>query len=268
MMVCEEKKSSPAMGTLKWGRRTGAFSHGRLRRMEKLSVLANLGKMSTLQFADGVISKLGLMNAFGTDLDGLRPPNTGLVAGSLAFADETLGEEVFQHSWRTYYWGMLLGCYRDLEIDREILFCAAILHDLGLAIDRPSHPNSCCFVVHGAERGKNHLVSKGHDPAKTRKIGDAIGLHLNGYVSARANGVEAHLLCRGAMCDVFGFGSKRIARPTRREVFDRHPKGDLKNGLEIWPGHHLNGTRGDFLIRLNRSKHSQIPIAQLQQSRK
>lgn len=266
MTMFDEIKKKPALGSLAWGTRTGAYSHGRLTTYEKLSVLRNMGKMAGLQGLDVLASKLGLMKAYGADLEGLLPPTTGLVTDSLAFADDVLDEEIFQHSWRTYYLGMLLGGYRGLEIDREILFSAAILHDLGMAKDRPIHPCTCCFAVHGAERGKAHLISKGHDPAKARKIGDAIAFHLNGYVSDRVHGVEAHLLSRGAMCDVFGLGSKRVARDTRRAILAHHPKGDLLNGLEIWPGHHLKNTRGDFLIRLNRAeKHTAQPLS-LQQS--
>lgn len=266
MYLCDEKRSKPEMGTLAWGQRSGPNSLGRLTRVEKLKVLANLGVMGGLELIDTAATKLKIMNVYGADLAGLIPPNTGLVADSLALAEETLGEEVFQHSWRTYYWGMILGGYRGLEINREILFSAAILHDLGLAKDRPSQPKNCCFVVHGAERAKDHLVSKGHDPAKARNIGDAIGLHLNGYVAARTHGVEAHLVNRGAMCDVFGFGTKRIAKHTKRDVFAAHPKGDLKNGLEIWPGHHLDGTRADFLIRRNKRDNRQQALSGLVQS--
>lgn len=254
MTMFDEVDENPAMGSLAWGRRPGAYSHGRLTRAEKFSVVGNLGKMAGLQLLDTVFSKLGLMKAYGEDLDGLLPPETGLVADSLAFANETLSEEIFQHSWRTYFWAMLLGRYRGLDADPEILFSAAILHDVGLALDRPVQPCNCCFAQHGAERGKKHLVSKGHDPAKARKVGEAIALHLNGYVSNRVHGAEAHLLSRGAMCDVFGLGAKRVSRETRQAVLARHPKGDLLNGLEIWPGHHLAGTRGDFLIRLNRAE--------------
>ena len=141
-----------------------------------------------------------------------------------------------------------------MDVDRELLFAAAILHDVGLGRGRASEPKDCCFVIYGANRCKDHLVGQGHDRAKVRKIADAIGLHLNGYVSRRRHGTVAHLLSRGAMCDVFGFGKRRVDRASRRLIMSAYPKGDLVNELEIWPGHHLEGTRPDFLIGLNRKK--------------
>ncbi|WP_296588695.1 HD domain-containing protein [Roseibium sp.] len=247
---CASSEDKKVMGSVEWGRRKGAFSKGRLTRFEKVKLLMNMGRMTVLEAFDAVREKSGLINAYGADLDGLQPPDTRLVRDAFDLADDVQGLELMRHSWRTYYWAMLLGGYRRLDIDREILFAAAILHDLGLARDRTSEPRQCCFVVHGAERCKAHLVGKGHDRARVRKIADAIGLHLNAYVSERIHGVEAHLLSRGAMCDVFDMGKKRLSGKVLRQVHAEHPKGDLVNGLEIWPGHHLRDTRADFLIGL------------------
>lgn len=254
------------MGTVEWGRRRGKFSNGRLTRVEKLQLLTNLGRMGLQEAFDRLGSRLGLTSVYGAGFEGLRPPETALVRDALEFAQEVQSFELLQHSWRTYYWGLLLGGYARLPVDREILFCAAILHDVGLASGRMSEPSECCFVVHGAERCKRHLVGKGNDRAKVRVIADAIGLHLNGYVSARIHGAEAHLLSRGAMCDVFGLGRRRIAESARQEVLSVHPKGNMIDALEIWPGHHLAGTRADFLMKLHppraqAGQSQQLPLA-------
>ncbi|WP_297584811.1 HD domain-containing protein [Roseibium sp.] len=246
-------EKNAALGTVAWGKRSGQFGKGRLTRGEKLQVLLNLARISILEARDAVFDRLGLINAYGVDLDGLQPPDTPLVRDAFDFADNVQSLELMRHSWRTYYWAMLLGGYRNLDVDREMLFAAAILHDVGLARGRTSEPKDCCFVVYGAERCKHHLVGKGHDRAKVRKIADAIGLHLNAYVSHRLHGAEAHLLSRGAMCDVFGMGRRRIGKSVRNRIFKEHPKGDMTNELEIWPGHHLSGSRGDFLIGLNKN---------------
>jgi len=239
-----------AMGTVEWGKRQGEYSDGRLTRAEKWKLMINMARMAGLEATDSLKSRLGIMNAYGRDFEGLQPPDTGLVRDALAFAGEVQNLELMHHSWRTYYWGLLLGGYANLTIDREILFAAAILHDVGLATGRGREPGECCFVVHGADRCKHHLVGKGHDRAKVRRIADAIGQHLNGYVSKRLHGAEANLLSRGAMCDVFGMGGKRISRGLRRKILADYPKGDLINSLEIWPDHHLAGTRADLLIRI------------------
>ncbi len=249
-MTCETRKGNPPMGTIAWGRRSGRHGRGRLTGWEKAKLLLNLVRISACEVGDTVLDRFGLMRTCGSDLQGLMPDETPLVRDALDFADATQNAEIMQHSWRTYLWGMLLGGYRRLDIDREILFSASILHDVGLASGRLSEPCDCCFAIYGAERCRHHLVGKGHDRAKTRRIADAIGVHLNAYVSERVHGVEAHLLSRGAMCDVFSMGRRRIDGQTRREVFASYPKGDLVAALEIWQGHHLRDTRADFLLRV------------------
>lgn len=238
------------MGTVDWGRRKGAYSNGRLTRLEKARLIANMGRMALLEVTDKMRSRVGLMSAYGSDLAGLQPPQTALVRDALDFAESVQNPELMRHSWRTYFWGVILGEYSRLEADRELLFAAAILHDVGLAAGRSHEPRTCCFVVHGAERCKHHLVGKGHDRARVRVVADAIGLHLNGYVSSRVHGAEAHLLSRGAMCDVFGMGRLRVASGLRRQINTDYPKGDLVNALEIWPEHHLKDSRADVLIKL------------------
>lgn len=264
-MNCETAISNEPMGTVAWGKRLGTYSKGRLTRLEKIQVLGNLGRMALLETADVLKERAGLLNAFGMDLDGLQPPDTALTRDAFDFADDVQGLELMRHSWRTYYWAVLFGKRAGLNTDLELLFSAAILHDVGLAKDRASEPGDCCFVLYGAERCKQHLVGKGHDRAKIRKIADAISLHLNGYVSKRLHGAEAHLLSRGAMCDIFGLGRRRLSSQTRKQIFAEQPKGNLIDDLEIWPGHHLSGTRADFLIRLNhKDKSTSRPSRKIQ----
>ncbi|WP_417689649.1 HD domain-containing protein [Roseibium sp.] len=239
------------LGSRAWGRRKKPFSNGRLTRREKLALLGNLGRMALLEIGDGVASRFGFLQPSSSELESLAPPETRLVEDALAFAAEVQSPEVLSHSWRTYYWGVLLGEYRRLDVDREILFAAAILHDVGLAKGREQEPCTCCFVVYGAERAARRLASKGHDPARVRAVGEAIGLHLNGYVSSRLHGAEAHLLSRGAMMDVFGLGQRRVAEELQTKIKLLHPRGNLVEALEIWPDHHLKGTRPEFMISLN-----------------
>ncbi|WP_417668859.1 HD domain-containing protein [Roseibium sp.] len=247
------------MGTRAWGRRKRPLTHGRLTGLEKAVLLGNLGRMAVLELGDTLSSHLGTLEPRDASLEALQPPRTRLVEDALSFAMQVQSPEVLSHSWRTYYWGVLLGEYRKLDVDREILFAGSILHDVGIATGREKEPCSCCFVVYGAERAAHQLVSKGHDPARVRQIGDAIGLHLNGYVSNRLHGAEAHLLCRGAMCDVFGFGKRRIGPAIKAGVSTDHPRGNLRDALEIWPDHHLEGTRAEFLISLKTARRRRKP---------
>jgi len=255
------------MGTVEWGRRNGPYRDGRLTPGEKAKLVFNMGRMATFEAMDAICDRLRLLRAYGSDLEGMQPPDTALVRDALEFACEVQNPELMRHSWRTYYFGVLLGGYKNLKVDRELLFAAAILHDVGLAAGRTREPGECCFVVHGAERCKHHLVGKGHDRAKVRKVADAIGLHLNGYVSSRQYGAEAHLVSRGAMCDVFGMGRRRITPGLYNNITAQFPKTDLIDALEIWPGHHLEGSRADVLIRFGGKSQKSNTVSTLKHDR-
>jgi len=65
-------------------------------------------------------------------------------------------------------------------------------------------------------------------------------------------GAVAHLVSRGAMCDVFGFGHRRIALSMVKRILEHHPRADLFKALQIECGKHLPKTRPDVLSRLGK----------------
>jgi hypothetical protein len=58
-------------------------------------------------------------------------------------AADTLTPRLRQHSYRTYRFGRALGELEGLQVDAELLFAAAILHDSG-PVNRPTALSSRC----------------------------------------------------------------------------------------------------------------------------
>lgn len=249
-----EKISRPVMGTMAWAARHdrpgGEPGEGRLSPLEKAKLGANLARMQLLEYGDTIASILRMSVPSSGCLEALAPPETALTHDSLSFVLETHAPDLVRHCWRTYFFAVLLAEYVGLDVDREILFAATILHDTGLARDRPAQLDQCCFAVSGARRARMYLVSRGHSRTKARVIGDAICAHLNGYVSVRRHGAVAHLVSRGAMCDVFGFGHRRISRQSIEDIMKAYSRTGLVDALEITTGHHLVDTRPAILTRL------------------
>ncbi|MFN7168165.1 MAG: HD domain-containing protein [Pannonibacter sp.] len=239
-----------AMGTLTWSERAAPRDRGQTSTLEKGQLALNMIWTAALESGDWLRSQLGLMTPEAVDIDTLSPPDTQLVRDSLALAASVQPEALTEHCWRTYYYGVLLGQQRGLTFDRSLLFSAAMLHDVGLARDRRVAPGECCFAVSGGQRARGHLIACGHASDIADKVAEAITLHLNGYVSARRHGAVAHLVNRGAMCDVFGVARRRIATSTRETLAARHPVDGLVEALEIRTTRHLKGTRADLLVRL------------------
>jgi hypothetical protein len=132
------------------------------------------------------------------------------------------------HCTRTYFWGSLLALRSALSYDEELLYVAAMLHDLGLT---PAHwgkdPMAHCFAVEGARAAKVFAHEAQWDEQRQDALAEAICLHLNVTVSLK-QGVEAHLLQAGASCDVIGASSRAITPKTRTLVLERFPRLDFK----------------------------------------
>ncbi|KZL02839.1 MULTISPECIES: HD domain-containing protein [unclassified Pseudovibrio] len=248
------RASERVMGSLNWGHRDGAYSKGRLTPLEHLTLVGNLVRTQLVELGDSVKDRLGLLAPVSSELEALLPVETGLVRDSLDFAVETHDARLLHHSWRTYLFGVLLGEYAGVPFDRELLFSAAILHDSGLINNRETHVHECCFAISGAEVACNHLSSCGHDADTVHRVGDAIALHLNAYVSARAHGGEAYLVNRGAMCDLFGAGHRRLAKSSVDEIMHKHPREGVIEALEFETARHLKGTRPYVLTKLTGGK--------------
>ena len=59
------------------------------------------------------------------------PPDSALTRVAEALARRRLSPALLNHSYRTYAFGAALGELEDLDVDRELLFAAALLHDIG-----------------------------------------------------------------------------------------------------------------------------------------
>ncbi len=96
---------------------------------------------------------------------------------------------------------------------------------------------------------RDHLHACGHHRA-AKPVGNAIALHLNLYVSRRLHGAEAHLLLRGAVCDLFGVGGRRVAQPGREALVRRFPRDGVIEALRFETADHMPGSRAALLTSL------------------
>ena len=109
--------------------------------------------------------------------------------------------EIVGHSYRTYCWARILARRDRVKHDPEVLYVAALLHDLGLAA--PNGGKARCFTLVGAEKAVQLASQAGWSESSQLAVGQAITLHMNASVAAN-EGPEAHLLTAGAQLDVTG----------------------------------------------------------------
>lgn len=235
-----------SFGSMAWGRRT----QGSLSGPQKLELVGNLAFVQLRELFDRVRSKLGHA-APPIELDTLMPPETSLTKDALELAVEFESTPLLFHSWRSYFMGRLIAAHDQISHDPELLFAAAILHDIALG-DAPglASPEHCCFAITGGEAAREMLQGRGHPHEVASRIGEAIALHLNMHVRRRTHGAEAHLVSRGAVCDLFGAGHHRIARQTLADLHTRYPRQDVVRALGFETLTHRAGSRADIMGRM------------------
>jgi len=151
---------------------------------------------------------------------GIDVPQDDVSRAAWAWARRSLPAYLVAHSVRSYCWGATLGVGEALPFDRQVLWTASLLHDLGLArIPR----NDDCFEVAGGAVARRFLEGQGLAPAKAADVERAIVLHMQAGVTV-ADGVEAVLLDRATALDVRGIGFELVAA-VRAGVVAQFPRG-------------------------------------------
>lgn len=147
-------------------------------------------------------------------------PEDAVSAATWRWAERSLPEYLLAHSVRSYCWGSAIAANEGWAFDRQVLWTAALLHDLGLTrIPR----NTMCFEVEGAEIARGVLRRAGMGAEAAERAAIAIILHMQPGVTL-ADGVESVLLDRATGVDVRGDGFDQIDA-VREAVVEAFPRG-------------------------------------------
>jgi HD-GYP domain-containing protein (c-di-GMP phosphodiesterase class II) len=66
-------------------------------------------------------------------ISGVRIPDSKIAREVTQLIRDTESDLLFHHSARVYFWGALTGNRMGLRFDPELLYTAAMFHDIGLA---------------------------------------------------------------------------------------------------------------------------------------
>jgi hypothetical protein len=151
---------------------------------------------------------------------GVEIPDTALVRRATTLVRDATDDALFNHCRRVYLWGTLLGRRRGLVVDPELLYVAAMFHDVGLTA---SYGRSEHFEIDGANAARDFLLRNGFASAKdARIVWLAIALHTS---PGAADHVEAEiaLVSAGIDSDVRGRHLDALTSDEIREVTAAHP---------------------------------------------
>ena len=220
--------STADLGTYPWTARTG----GHLTRADERALLGPLLRAHAVNAVGRVAMAAHLSSGRRAvvEPDALVPPSSALTRAAEECARRRLPAVLLNHSFRTYTFGAALGALEDVDVDRELLFAAAMLHDIGLA----DPPRSADFTLTSARAARDVAEAVGLSSAATDTVRAAITLRHSPGVSLD-HGPVASLLSAGAGVDVLGLKSWQLPPALlQRAVTDRPRLGFKREFGRLW----------------------------------
>jgi hypothetical protein len=187
------------------------------------------------------------------DIAGIRLPDSRIAREITQLIRDTESDMLFHHSVRVYWWGALAGRRQGLAFDPELLYAAAMFHDIG--ITPHYHGSRLRFEVDGANAARDFLRGHGIAEADVEKVWLAVALHTTPGIPEHMH-PEIALVQAGAGMDMVGRGYDDFTAAERAAVLAAHPRGDdfatgvidtFYDGLKARPETTFGTFNDDFL---------------------
>ena len=154
---------------------------------------------------------------------GVTVPDTRLTREAAELVRDTESPLLFNHSTRVYYFGSLAGKKLGLKFDPELLYIAAMFHDMGLT---PQHSSkSDRFEVDGANAARAFLRQYNIAEQDTDTVWTAIALHTTPGIPQYMHPVVA-LLTNGVEMDVLGIAYSEFSDSDREAIVAAYPRSE------------------------------------------
>jgi hypothetical protein len=145
-------------------------------------------------------------------------------------AEEACGElppALQGHSYRTWLFGRALAAVDSNDMDDELFYCGALLHDYGIA----SPTTDRDFTLGSVDRMLSCANAAGLADDRADRLADGICVHTTPGVRVETDGAIGCYLQWGAMVDGAGLRIWDIAPGNVDAVLRRYPRGDFKRQL-------------------------------------
>src|SRR6201996_7832371 len=159
-------------------------------------------------------------------ISGVKAPDSKIAREAAELVRQHETEMLFNHSVRVFVFGAIKGIRQKMKFDSELLYVAALFHDLGL-VDA-YHTETKRFEVDGADAAREFLRSHGIAEPKADLVWEAIALHTTPGIPQYMR-PEIALTNTGVLVDVVGIGYDDYTAEQREEVITAFPRGDFKN---------------------------------------
>lgn len=153
------------------------------------------------------------------------------------------------HSHRTFHFGTALVTRSGVKPDPELLFVAAMLHDLALGTDLDTTDTD--FQQRSADLAHSYMLETGATHERAQLVHDAIALHLE-LTSGNDPRPEVAGVHLGALVDVTGLRLNELPTDFVEQILHKYPRHDMKTALRAAmesEAHHKPSSRIATLVR-------------------
>ncbi|HET7892181.1 MAG TPA: HD domain-containing protein [Candidatus Sulfotelmatobacter sp.] len=154
-------------------------------------------------------------------ISGVTIPDSKLARLATELVRDTESALLFNHSTRVYYFASLAGKRRELNFDSELLYIAAMFHDMGLTQRYSSKSDR--FEVDGANAAQAFLRQHNISQLEIDTVWTAIALHTTPGIPQYMHPVVA-LLTNGVEMDVLGIAYSEFSDADREAVVAAYPR--------------------------------------------
>jgi HD domain len=159
--------------------------------------------------------------AEATSISGVMIPDSKLARETTELVHDTESRLLFNHSTRVYYFASLAGKRRELKFDSELLYVAAMFHDMGLTPRYSSKSDR--FEVDGANTARAFLRQHTISQQEIDTVWTAIALHTTPGIPQYMHPVVA-LLTNGVEMDVLGIAYSEFSDSDRQAIVAAYPR--------------------------------------------
>ena len=156
-------------------------------------------------------------------------PAGPVAEAALAVVRTSESPAIANHSVRSFLFAQLLaaheGCVDDAAYDRELLFAATVMHDLGVG---SLAPGTARFEVEGADLAAAVLREHGLPDRDVDRVWEAIALHTSAGIAER-RGLLVYLTRRGVGID-FGQDTE-IVSEWEKDIHAAYPRLAMARSL-------------------------------------
>jgi HD domain-containing protein len=212
------------LGGLEWARRTG----GQLSNAERRRLFVAIAVGQWQNAVGRAKLALGRLPAAAARVDvAAFPVPDSRFAREAEEACAELPPGLQGHSYRTWLFGRALASVDGHEMDDELFYCGALLHDYGIVNPTANRD----FTLGSVERMLSCATAAGIDNERADLLADGICVHTTPGATVATDGAIGCYLQWGAMVDGAGLRMWDVAPRNVDEVLRRYPRGDFKREL-------------------------------------